>query len=130
MCGVAQRIIFRVGYVVSKEALRLFIQEALPDPEKCHTEIRPLYKGDEDTEFAMCLQSVGVFPGNAKDARGRNLFHINNPFKALTDFTKDYTKWQQLDSWLSERSITFHYVKPEEMYTCELLSTYLQLRDD
>ena len=118
--------IFCVAYAVSKEALRLFIQEALPDPEKCHTEIRPLYKGDEDTEFGMCLQSVGVLPGNAMDANGSDLFSNENPFEFLREVKDDYKKWQEFDSWFSEHSITFHYLQPEEMYACEVLSNYFK----
>ena len=122
--------IFSVGYVVSKEALRMFIEEALPNPEKCHTEIRPLYKGDEDTEFAMCLQSIGILPGKANDEQGRNLFFIDNPLNDISKVKDDYRKWQEVLSWRSEKAITFHYLKPEELYVFELLTNYFKHGDD
>ena len=71
------------GFAVSKEALRLFIQEALPHSEKCFTGIRPLYKGDDDTEFGMCMQSVGVPPGIIKDEKGRGRFSTADPVYSI-----------------------------------------------
>ena len=108
----------------------MFIEEALPYPDKCHTEIRPLHRGDEDVEFGLCLQSIGVLPGNSNDHKGRYLFHIRNPLNRTMSRMKDnYTKWQAIDSWLPQRSISFHYVSPEHLYVFELLTTYLRQTD-
>ena len=81
---------------MSKEALRLFIQESLPYPEKCYTGIRPDYKGDEDSEFSMCLKSVGVFAKDiTMDVKGRRRFLGYNP---LWDFVRkipgNYSMWR------------------------------------
>ena len=84
------------GFAVSKEALRLFIEEALPYPEKCFTGIRPLYKGDDDTEFGMCLQSVGVPPAIIKDEQGRWRFHTIDPLQQMEEFELNYKNWGEV----------------------------------
>ena len=83
---------------MSKVALRLFIQEALPHPEKCFTGIRPLYKGDDDTEFGMCMQSVGVPPGIIKDEKGRGRLSTADPVDQMEEFVQNYKKWGEVGS--------------------------------
>lgn len=46
------------GYVLSKEALRRFVEEALPNPEKC---LRIATGGGEDVELSMFNEQIVLF---------------------------------------------------------------------
>ena len=64
---------------MSREALRLFIEESLPYSEKCYPGIRPLYDGFEDLEFGNCMHSVGVLAKGLVDEEGRLQCLESNP---------------------------------------------------
>ena len=85
-----------------------------------------MHRGDEDIEFGLCLQAVGVLPIRPKDEKGRHLFRQNNPLRAIDEMKGDYKKWQEVGRRFPEQSISFHYVKPEEMYVFELLVNYFK----
>lgn len=59
------------GYVMSKEALKRFVTEALPDEEKCRQED----DGQEDDQLGTCMLNVGVYPRDARD-REELFFHL------------------------------------------------------
>ena len=54
------------GYVLSKEAARLFVS-GQGDKDKC----RPRDKGPEDVEMSRCLQRMGVSFIDTRDKYGR-----------------------------------------------------------
>lgn len=58
------------GYILSKEALRRFIEEGLSNASLC----KPGNVGDEDVEMGRCLINVGVRFGDTFDREGRYLF--------------------------------------------------------
>lgn len=58
------------GYVLSREALRLFVNGITTNTSNC----RPDGGGDEDGELGMCLERVGVKAGDSRDATGRHRF--------------------------------------------------------
>lgn len=58
------------GYALSREALKRFVEDSLPNPEKCQQN----NGGDEDLEMGKCLGNVGVIPGSSSDCLGRGRF--------------------------------------------------------
>ena len=73
----------------------MFIEESLPYPEKCYPGIRPNYKGDDDTEFGLCLKSVGILPGDTKDHKGRYRFMTLDPVAKMEDVYQN-DRWSQV----------------------------------
>ena len=77
------QLIFK-GYVLSKEALRLFVDFALKG--KNLTEGKCNYKqndGNEDVEMGLCLNSVGVKSIDTRDSLGRHRFLSETPLHWL-----------------------------------------------
>lgn len=58
------------GYVLSREAVRRFNEEALPDGYKCWNGT----EGNEDVEIGKCLANVGVLAGDSRDDQNRSRF--------------------------------------------------------
>ena len=85
----------RVGYTVSKEALRLFIKESLPYPEKCYPGLRSKFQGWEDAEFGECMLNVGVLPQDILDERGRLRCLGFNPVQFMVE-EEDPTGWEEV----------------------------------
>ncbi len=63
------------GYVLSKEAVRKFVETGLKDPSKCRDDPG----GAEDLEMGQCLQNIGVKAGDSRDELGRETFHPFEP---------------------------------------------------
>ncbi|XP_066260938.1 glycoprotein-N-acetylgalactosamine 3-beta-galactosyltransferase 1-like [Euwallacea similis] len=114
------------GYVLSKEALRRFIQESLPDPHKCKKD----NTGAEDVEMGRCLEAVGITAGDSRDRQGRSSFlplYIDS-FLIPGSLKKDFWFWSYIYypfkeglECCSDNLISIHYVKPSNMYLLEYL---------
>ena len=81
---------------MSREALRAFIQDALPYPEKCYRGIRAKHKGDDDAEFGMCLKSVGILPGNTLDEKGKLRLSTLDPVVGMLAAFENYSVWDDV----------------------------------
>ena len=57
--------------MLSKEAVKRFVETALPDPTKCRQDDG----GAEDLEMGQSLQRVGVKIIDSRDPLGRETFH-------------------------------------------------------
>ena len=116
------------AYVFSKRTLKDF-NNVMQDPNKCK-----LQNANEDVAVGECLRNTPqkTVPGDTRDEYGRETFH---PFTPLGQFTLSNDSWLvSYDNWkskagkecCSDRSISFHYVSPAEMYVMEYMIYKLQ----
>lgn len=63
------------GYVLSREAVRRFVEIALPDKELC----RPENEGLEDIEVGKCMENINVTAGDSRDSDGKGRFFPFTP---------------------------------------------------
>ncbi|KAI6185760.1 N-acetylgalactosaminide beta-1,3-galactosyltransferase [Aphelenchoides besseyi] len=111
------------GYVLSRKALKRFVEEALNNTEQC----RPNDAKDEDVYVGKCLESVHVVAGDSRDIHGN---HRMLPLEPALHFDLDETKKSDHLKWfhsnifypydrfkapLSEYVISFHYIGNGQM---------------
>ncbi|CAF3721413.1 unnamed protein product [Adineta steineri] len=118
------------SYALSRESLRRF-NEAHKDPNStCLKD-----GGGEDVEIARCLRTKDVYPGQSLDKQNRELFH---PFKYIEHFYGNFKVWlkeyaenplQTGDNCCGDKTISFHYVDPDQIYLMDFLLYKMRSRD-
>uniref|UniRef100_A0A3B4E0G6 Glycoprotein-N-acetylgalactosamine 3-beta-galactosyltransferase 1 n=1 Tax=Pygocentrus nattereri TaxID=42514 RepID=A0A3B4E0G6_PYGNA len=116
------------GYVLSKEALRRFV--------KGHDDGSCTHFSDvEDMALGRCMETMKVTAVDTRDERRRQTFHAFPPDKYLL---KQLTKSQpshllyefyervQGPGCCSDLTISFHYIRPVEMYMLEYFTYHLR----
>ncbi|KAG8174435.1 hypothetical protein JTE90_025033 [Oedothorax gibbosus] len=122
------------GYVLSRAALRRFVERGLNKPTLCRSDDGGL----EDVELGICLKHSGVAAGDSRDRYGLGRFF---PFDPATHIVKDLRdeeiRWywefsnisypERIDC-CSETTIAFHYVFRPFMYNYDYFLYNLHTR--
>ncbi|XP_053652943.2 LOW QUALITY PROTEIN: glycoprotein-N-acetylgalactosamine 3-beta-galactosyltransferase 1-like [Cherax quadricarinatus] len=127
------------GYVLSREAVRRFVTEALKlqDQSKCASNTS---RGAEDLQLGVCLESVGVAAGDSLDDDGKSRFFSHSPlalFYKLPLVNKLHWYWRYIwhhhgvgPDCCSRHLVSFHDVDPRMMWTLETLLYRLHIHRD
>uniref|UniRef100_A0A0K8V2V4 N-acetylgalactosaminide beta-1,3-galactosyltransferase n=1 Tax=Bactrocera latifrons TaxID=174628 RepID=A0A0K8V2V4_BACLA len=106
---VKDQISANAGYVLSKAALRRFVEKALPNDKLC------IQNGTrtETVELGECLGNVGVIAVDSRDQHGCGRFV---PY--LTSWPRDYSIFKSAEdlTCCSDTLIAYNFIKPYRMY--------------
>ncbi|ESO81907.1 hypothetical protein LOTGIDRAFT_198406 [Lottia gigantea] len=110
------------AYVLSREALRLLIENGYNVPGRCRQ-----HGGAEDIETGRCLTKAGALVYNSTDKYNRETFHPMNAYgyiigpipRWITGYSRNEAK--EGKDCCSQLTITFHYTGPRLMAILDFL---------
>ncbi|XP_069977635.1 glycoprotein-N-acetylgalactosamine 3-beta-galactosyltransferase 1-like [Penaeus vannamei] len=106
------------GYVMGRESIRRFVEQALPNAAICS----PTGKA-EDVKLGNCLQRVGIKFGDTRDHIGQGRFWQHHPISIIKE-TKLVESYQHypVPEWPNSSSdtvISFHRMTTSDLYLME-----------
>ncbi|XP_016991238.1 glycoprotein-N-acetylgalactosamine 3-beta-galactosyltransferase 1 [Drosophila rhopaloa] len=115
------------GTVMSRAALRRFVEVSLPNPSKCE----PKDAGPTGGKLKECLENANVMAGNSCDSEGRRRMYLVEPQARSNMYLRYDPKfwfWKFLAyrtqdgifSW-SNYAVSFHYVQHRYMHCFEYM---------
>ncbi|KAH8353383.1 hypothetical protein KR084_010674 [Drosophila pseudotakahashii] len=115
------------GTVMSRAALRRFVEVSLPNPSKCE----PKDTGPSGGRLPECLDNANVMAGRTYDSKGRRRMHLIEPQARSNTYLRYDPKfwfWKYLAyrtedgifAW-SNYAVSFHYVQHRYIHCFEYM---------
>ncbi|KAK6018255.1 hypothetical protein OSTOST_16171 [Ostertagia ostertagi] len=100
------------GYVLSRAAVKLFIERAFHDRTVCPFDL------SEDVGMGRCLQNIEIYPHDTRNEAGQHRFHTYRPDDMFHGTVLDewhYYPQIKGHDWISPELISVHHLNPNEI---------------
>nr|CDJ81762.1 Protein C16D9.6 [Haemonchus contortus] len=100
------------GYVLSRAALKLFIDRAFHDRTNCP------FDSSEDVGLGRCLQNIEIYPHDTRNENGQQRFHTYRPDDMFHGKVLDeWHYYPQINGhdWIAPDLISIHHLHQDEI---------------